>query len=194
MNPAVFVHETSVCESDTVGSGTKIWHFCHVMAGARIGKNCVLGQNCFVAANVVVGDGVKLQNNVSLFSGVVLEDEVFCGPSVAFTNVSRPRAAIDRRAEFEQTLIRRGATLGANATLRAGIVVGEYALVGAGAVVTESVAAHAEVVGVPAAQRGWVSKAGEPLSFDQTGVARCGRLGDAYQLVTADGVVGVRPA
>jgi UDP-2-acetamido-3-amino-2,3-dideoxy-glucuronate N-acetyltransferase len=145
------VHPTAVVDRGArIGAGTKVWHFCHVTAGARIGAGCVLGQNVFVAATAVVGDGCRIQNNVSVYDGVVLGDDVFVGPSAVFTNVRTPRARVDRRREFEQTLIGRGATIGANATLVCGVTVGEHAFVAAGAVVTRDVPAHALVSGVPA--------------------------------------------
>jgi UDP-2-acetamido-3-amino-2,3-dideoxy-glucuronate N-acetyltransferase len=167
--------------------GTRIWHFCHVMEDAVIGRGCVLGQNCFVGSGVRIGDGSRLQNNVSVYEGVTLEEDVFCGPSVVFTNVSNPRAFVDRKTEFRKTRVRRGATLGANATLLPGITIGEYAFVGAGAVVTRDVLAHALVVGTPARQVGFVSRAGERLSFDADGHAVCPRTGARYAL--REGVV-----
>ena len=177
------VHETAVvAPTARVGATTRVWHFCHVMEHAHIGDHCVLGQNCFVGRGVRIGDRTRLQNNVSVYEGVTLEEDVFCGPSVVFTNVLRPRATLDRKAEFGATLIRRGATLGANATILPGITIGEFAFVGAGAVVTRSVPAHALVVGSPARQSGWVSRAGERLDFDAEGSARCPRTHEAYRL------------
>ncbi|MEN9577269.1 MAG: hypothetical protein RJA70_278 [Pseudomonadota bacterium] len=157
-----------------------IWHFCHVMSGARLGTNCSVGQNCFVAGGAVLGDRVRLQNNVSVFDGVELGDDVFCGPSVVFTNVRRPRAG--HSGFRERTHVMRGATLGANATIRCGVTLGEYCFVGAGCVVTADVAPYAEVAGVPGKQVGWVSRCAERLVFDSSGSARCPLNGDGYQL------------
>jgi UDP-2-acetamido-3-amino-2,3-dideoxy-glucuronate N-acetyltransferase len=185
-----FVHPSAVCDPGCIiGDGTKIWHFCHVMSGARIGRDCSFGQNCFVGQGVQVGDRVRVQNNVSLYEGVVLEDDVFCGPSAVFTNVRRPRAAFPR-AMREVTRVGRGATIGANATIVCGTVLGEYAFVGAGAVVTHHVAPHALVSGVPAKQVGWVSRAGEELRFGPELRADCAVTGERYQL-TASGVCSV---
>lgn len=178
------IHETAfVSPSARIGSGTHVWHFCHVMDAAVIGNNCVLGQNCFVGRGVRIGNGTRIQNNVSVYEGVILEEDVFCGPSVVFTNVLNPRAAVDRKAEFRQTLVQRGATLGANATLLPGITIGEYAFVGAGAVVTRDVPAFALVLGAPARPAGFVSRSGERLEFDAQGHARCPRGGESYQLL-----------
>lgn len=183
MSIDVFVHQTSLCESSEVGEGTKIWHFCHVMSGARIGPQCVLGQNCFVATGTMLGARVRLQNNVSVVSGVVLEDDVFCGPGVVFTNVKRPRAFIDQKAQFCTTRVDRGATLGANATILPGVQIGAYALIGAGAVVVADVPPYAEAVGNPATVRGWVSRAGAPLRFGQRDRAHCPESGELYRLI-----------
>jgi UDP-2-acetamido-3-amino-2,3-dideoxy-glucuronate N-acetyltransferase len=150
-----------VDEGATIGDGTKIWHFCHVMAGARVGAGCVLGQNVFVASGAVIGDRCRIQNNVSIYDGVVLEDDVFVGPSAVFTNVKNPRAAVSRKDAFVPTRVGRGATIGANATIVCGVALGEYAFVGAGAVVTSQVEAHALVTGVPARQVGWACACGE---------------------------------
>ena len=159
-----WAHPTAVIdEGATIGAGTKIWHFCHVMAGARVGAGCVLGQNVFVAAGAVVGDRCRIQNNVSIYDGVVLEDEVFVGPSAVFTNVKNPRAAVSRKDAFMKTRVGRGATIGANATIVCGVTIGEYGFVGAGAVVTREVAAHALVTGVPARRVGWACECGEAL-------------------------------
>jgi UDP-2-acetamido-3-amino-2,3-dideoxy-glucuronate N-acetyltransferase len=160
-----WVHRTAVVDRGArVGSGTKIWHFCHVMAGARVGADCVLGQNVFVAATAVVGDGCRIQNNVSIYDGVVLEDDVFVGPSAVFTNVRNPRASVSRRQESEKTYVGNGATIGANATIVCGTRVGQYAFVAAGAVVTRDVPAHAVVAGVPGRRTGWICRCGATIS------------------------------
>ncbi len=163
----VFVHESAyVDEHVTIGAGTKIWHFAHVLPHTTIGEGCVISQNAMVGPEVTVGRGCKIQNNVSLYKGVVLEDDVFCGPSCVFTNVLNPRADIQRKDEFKATLVRRGATIGANATIVCGNTLGQYCMIGAGAVVTHDVPDFALMVGVPARRRGWVSHAGEILGPD----------------------------
>lgn len=159
-----FKHESSyVDEGAEIGEGTKIWHFCHVMSGAKIGKNCSLGQNVNVGGKAIIGDGVKIQNNVSVYDNVVIEDDVFCGPSCVFTNVINPRAFVERKHEYKQTVIKKGASIGANATIVCGVTVGEYALIGAGSVVTKDVPAYALVYGSPARVRGKVDKEGNIL-------------------------------
>lgn len=159
-----FKHESSyVDEGAEIGEGTKIWHFCHVMSGAKIGKNCSLGQNVNIGGKAIIGDGVKIQNNVSVYDNVVIEDDVFCGPSCVFTNVINPRAFVERKHEYKQTVIKRGASIGANATIVCGVTVGEYALIGAGSVVTKDVPAYALVYGSPARVRGKVDKEGNIL-------------------------------
>lgn len=179
----VFIHPSAVVDADAeIGAGTRIWHFCHVMSGAKLGEDCMLGQNCFVAQGVRLGRAVRVQNNVSLYEGVELEDEVFCGPSVVFTNVTRPRAFVSRKGEYHRTLVRRGATLGANCTVLPGVTIGQFAFVGAGAVVTRDVAPYSLVVGTPARPVGWVSRSGERLEFDATGHASCPRTGEEYRL------------
>lgn len=179
-----FVHPTAVVDDGaSVGAGTKIWHFCHVMGTAVVGERCVLGQNVFVAANVTVGDNVHVQNNVSVYEGVTLEDDVFCGPSMVFTNVRDPRSAFprDSNAAYEKTLVRRGATLGANCTVVCGVTVGEHAFVAAGAVVTKDVPAYAVVGGVPARLLGYACACGERLGMLVPGDRRaCGRCGREY--------------
>lgn len=161
-----FVHETAVVDTPvSIGAGTKIWHFSHIMAGARIGAGCNIGQNVFIGSGVRIGNNVKIQNNVSVYEGVVIEDNVFCGPSCVFTNVIKPRSAFPRRDRtFDPTLVRRGVTIGANATIVCGITVGEHAFIGAGAVVTRDVPAHALCFGNPAKQRGWACECGETLA------------------------------
>lgn len=179
------IHPTAILDPGAeVGPGTSIWHFTHVCAGACIGSNCVLGQNVFVGNDVQIGDGVRIQNNVSVYDGVTLEDDVFCGPSVVFTNVINPRAAFPRKHEFRRTLVRRGATLGANSTLICGITIGRHAFVGAGAVVTHDVPDHALVVGTPARQVGWMSERGERLALPLLGEgeALCPCGGGRYRL------------
>ena len=168
----IFLHETCVVDSGvTIGSGTKIWHFSHVLTGSHIGRNCVIGQNVMIGPEVTIGDKCKIQNNVSVFKGVTLEDEVFCGPSCVFTNVYNPRAFVERKTEFRPTLVKRGATIGANATIICGNTIGEYALVGAGSVVTRDVKPFALVTGVPAKHVGWVSRAGNKLEFNKDNIA-----------------------
>jgi UDP-2-acetamido-3-amino-2,3-dideoxy-glucuronate N-acetyltransferase len=184
MDETVFVHSTAVVDLPTqIGAGTKIWHFCHVMKDCSIGEDCVLGQNGFVASRVIIGRGCRIQNNVSLFEGVELEDEVFIGPSVVFTNVRNPRAAIRRHDEYQRTLVRRGATIGANATILPGVTLGQWCFVAAGAVVRESVLDFALMAGVPARRIGWMSRRGERLRFDpQTKRAKCPAGGELYEL------------
>lgn len=178
-----FAHETAVLdEGCQIGENTKIWHFSHVMSGAVIGQNCVVGQNVMIAPRVVLGNQVKVQNNVSVYEGVVCEDEVFLGPSMVFTNVINPRAFIERKNEFKTTLVRRGATIGANATIVCGNTIGCYAMIGAGAVVTHDVPDYALVAGNPARQIGWVSEHGCRLEFDEKGLAECPESGQQYQL------------
>lgn len=182
MTPAPFVHPSAIVdEGAELGAGVKVWHFCHVMAGARIGAGSVLGQNCFVAASVVVGAGARVQNNVSLYDGVELGDHVFVGPSVVFTNVKSPRAEFPRKAEYRRTVVERGVSIGANATILPGVRLGAYAFVGAGAVVTADVAAFELVLGAPARRVGWMSRAGERLEF-RGYEARCARTRELYRL------------
>ncbi len=177
----VFIHESSIVDGPCdIGEGTKIWHFCHVMREAKLGRNCSLGQNVFVARGVVIGSNVKIQNNVSIYEGVELEDNVFCGPSAVFTNVINPRSEIVRKNEYRPTLVRRGATLGANCTILCGHTIGAYAFVGAGAVVTRDVPNYALVLGRPARQAGWMCRCGTRLSAQDRGFACCA-CGTAYQ-------------
>lgn len=179
-----FAHETAVLdEGCQIGKNTKIWHFAHVMSGAVIGQNCVIGQNVMIANRVILGNGVKVQNNVSVYEGVICEDDVFLGPSMVFTNVINPRAFIERKSEFKNTLVRRGATIGANATIVCGNTIGCFALIGAGAVVTHDVLNYSLVVGNPARQIGWVSECGCRLEFDEKGEALCPESGQKYQLI-----------
>lgn len=169
---AYFVHESSyIDENVTIGDNTKIWHFSHILSGSWIGANCSLGQNCVVGPNVHIGNGVKVQNNVSIYEGVEIEDDVFLGPSMVFTNVLNPRSFIVKRNEFKKTLLQKGCSIGANATIVCGITIGEYALIGSGAVLNKDVKPYALMVGVPARQIGWVSRAGNTLVFDEQGIA-----------------------
>lgn len=178
-----FIHTSSFVETGAqIGAGTHIWFFCHIMAPSKIGKNCNLGQNVMIGKNVTIGNHVKIQNNVSVYEGVELQDDVFIGPSVVFTNVINPRSFIERKAEFKSTIVEHGATLGANATIICGITIGAYALIGAGAVVSKSVLPFALVVGNPAKQIGWVSKAGHKLQFDEKGFAICPETQEKYIL------------
>lgn len=180
-----FVHESSYVDAGaTIGRGTKIWHFCHVMPGAVIGERCSLGQNVVVMPGTRIGNNVKIQNNVSIYEGVILEDDVFCGPSCVFTNVTNPRAHVPRKQEYAPTLVRRGATIGANATIVCGITLGEYAFIGAGAVVAADVPPFGLMVGVPARRVGWMCQCGERLHLKQS-AARCQRCDWSYQ--EADG-------
>ncbi len=184
-NPNVFVHPSAyVDEPCEIGEGTKIWHFCHVMKNARLGRGCNLGQNVFVASDVAIGNNVKIQNNVSVYTGVELEDDVFCGPSCVFTNVINPRSQIVRHSQYLHTLVRRGATIGANATIVCGATVGRYAFIGAGAVVRGDVPDYALMIGVPARRRGWMSRHGHRLPPpDADGIMVCPETGWRYQEV-----------
>lgn len=172
MSRDYFVHKSSYIDEDVkIGKGSKIWHFSHILFGSVIGESCSFGQNCMVGPNVTIGDGVKVQNGVSLYEGVEVEDDVFIGPNAVFTNVTNPRSFIVRREEFKKTLLKKGCSIGANATIICGVSIGEYALVGSGAVVTSDVMPYALMVGVPAKQIGWVSRAGNRLQFDENGEA-----------------------
>jgi len=178
-----FAHETAVIDDGCeIGKGTKIWHFTHIMSGCKIGENCNFGQNVVVSPGVVLGRNVKVQNNVSIYTGVICEDDVFLGPSMVFTNVINPRSAVNRKAEYAKTIVGRGASIGANATIVCGNDIGEFAFIGAGAVVTKEVPAYALVVGNPARHVGWMSEYGHRLKFDDNGIAICPESGEKYQL------------
>jgi len=180
--PEYFVHPSSyVDETAQIGRGTRIWHFCHVMAGSRIGERCTLGQNVMIADGVVVGDNVKIQNNVSVYRGVTLEDDVFCGPSMVFTNVATPRSHVSRREEYQPTLVRRGATIGANATIVCGVTLGPWCFIGAGAVVTADVPAYALVLGNPGRVRGAMCRCGIRLPETPGTATACPACGAAYR-------------
>ena len=178
-----FSHPTAIIDpGSSIGSGVKIWHFSHIMENASIGDNCNIGQNVVISSGVILGRNVKVQNNVSIYEGVICEDDVFLGPSMVFTNVINPRSAVVRKAEFMQTIVRRGASIGANATIVCGHNIGEYAFIGAGAVVTKEIAAYALVIGNPGRQVGWMSAYGTKLFFDIHGFATCSESGDQYKL------------
>lgn len=185
MPQAAHIHPSAIVdEGARIGAGTRVWHWVHVSAGAQIGEGCSLGQGVYVGNDVVLGNNVKVQNNVSVFDAVTLEDDVFCGPSMVFTNVHNPRAAVVRKNEYRRTLVKRGATIGANATIVCGVTVGEHAFIGAGAVVTQDVPAFALMLGVPARQAGWMSRHGERLSLPLSGdgEAACPATGERYVL------------
>ena len=178
-----FAHETAVIDEGVeIGEGTKIWHFSHIMTGCSIGRNCNLGQNVVVSPDVTLGNNVKVQNNVSIYTGVICEDDVFLGPSMVFTNISNPRSAVVRRDQYVRTLVEKGATIGANATIVCGNLIGKFAFIGAGAVVTREVKSYALVVGNPSRQIGWMSEYGHRLEFDQDGLATCPESGEQYRL------------
>lgn len=179
-------HESAIIDNGAqIGDATRVWHWVHICSGAKIGNHCTLGQNVFVGNRVVVGNNVKIQNNVSVYDNVILEDDVFCGPSMVFTNVYNPRSAVSRKEEYRDTLVKKGATLGANCTLVCGITIGRFAFVGAGAVVNKNVPDYALVVGVPSRQIGWMSEFGEqiPLPVSGTGEYTCPHSGQIYQLI-----------
>lgn len=185
-----FAHETAVIDANcTIGKDTKIWHFSHIMPNCTIGNQCNIGQNVVVSSNVVLGTNVKVQNNVSIYTGVVCEDDVFLGPSMVFTNILNPRSAIVRKTEYKETLVKKGASIGANATIVCGITIGEYALIGAGAVVTKNVAPYALLIGNPARQTAWVSEYGHKLQFNEQHIATCIESGQTYALDTKTNTV-----
>ncbi len=178
-----FAHETAVIDNGcTIGKGTKIWHFSHIMPNCTLGENCNIGQNVVVSPDVFLGKNVKVQNNVSIYTGVICEDDVFLGPSMVFTNVMNPRSAVNRKNEYLKTVVKRGASIGANATIVCGHDIGEFAFIGAGAVVTKTVAPYALMVGNPARQLGWMSEFGQRLEFNNEGIAVCSESGDSYKL------------
>jgi UDP-2-acetamido-3-amino-2,3-dideoxy-glucuronate N-acetyltransferase len=183
MEKEYFAHETAVIdEGCKIGKGTKIWHFSHIMPHCEIGENCNIGQNVVVSPEVVLGKNVKVQNNVSIYTGVICEDDVFLGPSMVFTNVVNPRSAVNRRGQYTRTVVKKGASIGANATIVCGHDIGRFAFIGAGAVVTKEVPDYALVVGNPARQIGWMSEYGHRLNFDENGIAVCPESGEQYKL------------
>ena len=187
MNKEYFAHETSVIDDGChIGSGTKIWHFSHLMSNCTLGKNCNIGQNVVISPEVVLGNNVKVQNNVSIYTGVTCEDDVFLGPSMVFTNVINPRSAVNRRGQYSVTTVRKGVSIGANATIVCGNDIGEFAFIGAGTVVTKEVPAYALIVGNPGRQIGWMSEYGHRLNFDANGVAICEESKEEYQLLNGE--------
>ncbi len=182
-NKDFFAHKTAVIDNGAViGDNTKIWHFSHIMSSAKIGEHCILGQNVFVANNVIIGNNVKIQNNVSVYTGVICEDNVFLGPSMVFTNISNPRSAVVRKGNYEKTLVKKGASIGANATIICGNTIGEYAFIGAGAVITKDVPDYALMLGTPAKNVGWMSRYGHRLKFDRNNIAVCPESKEKYIL------------
>ncbi|NVO02758.1 MAG: N-acetyltransferase [Bacteroidetes bacterium] len=183
MEKEFFAHESAIIdEGCNIGKGTKIWHFSHIMSNCEIGENCNIGQNVVISPEVVLGKNVKIQNNVSIYTGVICEDDVFLGPSMVFTNVINPRSAVNRRGEYSRTIVKKGASIGANATIVCGHDIGEFAFIGAGAVVTKTVLAYALVVGNPAKQTGWMSEYGHRLNFSSDGIAICPESKEKYSL------------
>ncbi len=181
--PTIYIDKTAIVESpELIGAGTKVWHWVHVMEGAVLGEKCVLGQNVYVGSKAVLGNNVRVQNNVSIYDEVILEDDVFCGPSMVFTNVINPRSHVVRKDEYLKTFVRKGASIGANATIVCGNEIGAYSFIGAGSVITKPVKAFALVVGNPAKQIGWVSKAGHRLEFNADGKALCPETNESYNL------------
>jgi len=184
MSNDYFVHETAIIDQGAqIGNNSKIWHFTHIMGTAHIGQNCNIGQNVYIDKNVSIGNGVKIQNNVSVYANVTIEDDCFLGPSMVFTNVMNPRAFVERKAEFKNTLVKKGCSIGANATIVCGTTLGEYAFIGAGSVVTKDVPNFSMVIGVPAKQIGWMSKHGEKLIFNNEGIAICSATNQKYTLL-----------
>ena len=183
MTTNYFAHETAVIDDNcSIGNGTKIWHFSHIMSNCTIGNKCNLGQNVVVSPDVVLGNNVKVQNNISIYTGVIFEDDVFLGPSMVFTNVINPRSAVIRKDEYKTTIVKKGASIGANATIICGNNIGEYALIGAGSVVTKEILPYALVVGNPSKQIGWISEYGHRLTFDANGIASCPESNEKYEL------------
>jgi UDP-2-acetamido-3-amino-2,3-dideoxy-glucuronate N-acetyltransferase len=183
METSFFAHETAIIDPDCrIGTGTKIWHFSHIMSGCSIGEQCSIGQNVVISPEVIIGNRVKIQNNVSVYTGVICEDDVFLGPSAVFTNVINPRSAVIRKNEYRQTLVKHGASIGANATIVCGITIGRFAFIGAGAVVTKDIADYALVMGNPARQTGWMSEMGHKLKFNTEGLAVCPESQEKYRL------------
>jgi len=192
MENIFFAHETAVIdEGCKIGKGTKIWHFTHIMTGCVIGENCSLGQNVVVSPDVILGRNVKVQNNVSIYTGVICEDDVFLGPSMVFTNVINPRSHVLRRDQYQETLVKKGATIGANATIVCGNEIGEYAFIGAGAVVTKSIPPYALIVGNPGRFIGWMSEYGHRLHFDETGIATCPESHEKYRLTKEGKIIKI---
>ncbi len=184
MNKKFFAHETAIIDSNCkIGEGTKIWHFSHIMSDCEIGKNCNIGQNVVISPKVILGKNVKVQNNVSIYTGVICEDDVFLGPSMVFTNVNNPRSAINRRNKYETTIVKKGASIGANATIICGNIINEFAFIGAGAVITKDVKAYSLVVGNPAKQIAWISEYGHRLNFDKNNFAICPESKEKYKLL-----------
>lgn len=184
MNKTYFAHETAIIDDGCqIGTGTKIWHFSHVMSNSVLGENCNIGQNVVISPDVVLGKNVKVQNNVSIYTGVTCDDDVFLGPSCVFTNVTNPRSAVNRKSEYAKTHVGKGATIGANSTIVCGHDIGEYAFIGAGAVVTKTIPAYALMIGNPAKQMGWMSEYGQRLEFDTLGLATCPESGQQYKIV-----------
>lgn len=182
-NKSVFIHPTAVVdEGAQIGTATKIWHFCHLASTCKIGERCNIGQNVYIDNNTIIGNGVKIQNNVSVYNGVVIEDDVFLGPSMVFTNVINPRSFIERKDEFKKTVVRKGATIGANATILCGVEIGAYAMIGAGAMVTKNVSAYSIITGNPGHHTGWISEAGIKLNFNANGRSICPQTGKSYKL------------
>jgi UDP-2-acetamido-3-amino-2,3-dideoxy-glucuronate N-acetyltransferase len=183
MEKEYFAHETAIIDENcSIGKGTKIWHFSHIMSGCKIGNDCNIGQNVVVSPGVVLGNNVKIQNNVSVYTGFICEDDVFLGPSMVFTNVVNPRSAVNRRGQYVETLVKKGVSIGANATIVCGHPIGEYAFIGAGAVVTKEVAPYALVIGNPAKQTGWMSEYGHKLEFNKNGIAICPESKEKFKL------------